>query len=525
MRGRGAVARLPHWSAPAWGAIAVVVGFVGLTAWWLSVDRGVPYNDAAQHLFFAFHFHDLLQQGRVGAVFDFPSYYPPLTFLLGAAASFVAGVHVAVPILAQNLVYVPLLALACYRLARMVAGSGAGLLAVVFALGAPLVIEQFHVFMLDVPQATLAAVSIWLILASERFARVGTAALAGLALGLGTASKELAPLYLVGVVACVLARGGWRNWRGLLAFGAAALVVAAPWYVRQAMLGELGKLWAAAGPGGQVPPLARPPLASLDNLLWYFWATLDGLLFAPLFLFAAIGVGVALVRVARSRPGEDGTLELLCGLAGAWLALTLMPHKDMRYTIGLIVFLSVLGTAWIARLAPAPRTAMVGLLLAATAAAHVGATFGVGGDTSRKLPGQRDATWGEGVPPRDRVIVYENHNFIVSGPRSRPDVLALLRALRREGVVEIGFTDQVDSFDRNFEEIGLWDLSRVAGLQVSPELEGVGAPGPGQAVAIRTRMPGGGPSPCLRLADGSGVWLRIGAPPGSPPRESCPQGI
>jgi 4-amino-4-deoxy-L-arabinose transferase-like glycosyltransferase len=508
-------------SGPAWGALAFVAGFIALTAWWLSVDRSVPYNDAAQHLFFAFRFHDLLEQGHVMDVVDFPSYYPPMTFLLGAGASFLAGIHVAVPILAQNLVYVPLLALACYRVARMLAGPAAGLLAVVFALGAPLVIEQFHVFMLDIPQATLVAVAVWLILASDRFERVGVAALAGLAIGLGVASKELAPLYLTGLVPCVLARGGgWRNWRGLAAFAGVALLAGAPWYVRQAMLGELDKLWNAAGGGGAVPPLASPTLLSTDNALWYWWATLDGLLFAPLFAIALVGVGAAIAHVVRARPVGDYTLELLCGLGGAWLALTVMPHKDMRYTLGLILFLSVLGTVWIVRLAPAPRAVAIGLLAAAIVAANVGATFGVGGETSRQLPGARQATYGEGVPPLERVIVYSKNNFIVSGPRSEPDVLARLTALRREGATTIGFLDQVNSFDRYFEEIGLWVLSRVAGLHVIVSPEQVTTLGPGQVIAVRSPAGTGSP-PCMVLGDGSGVTLRIGSTDGGPGRIGC----
>jgi Dolichyl-phosphate-mannose-protein mannosyltransferase len=508
-------------SGPAWGAVAMAACSIALTCWWLSVDRSVPYNDAAQHLFFAFRYHDQLAAGHVGSVFDAPSFYPPATFLLGAAAAFVAGVHVAVPILAQNLVYVPLLALACYRIGRRTAGPTAGLLAVVFALGAPLVVEQFHVFMLDVPQATLVAVAAWLILDSERFARVGTSGLAGLALGVGIASKELAPLYLIGLVGCVLARGGgWRNWRGLASFCAVALLVGAPWYVRQAMLGEGLKLLHAAGAGGDVPPAASPSLASSANLLWYFWATLDGLLFAPLFAFATVGVGAAVARVARARPLHDVTLELLCGLGGAWLALTAMPHKDMRYTISLIVFVAVLGTAWIVRLRSASRALAISVLAGAVLAAQLGATFGVGGTTTRQLPGARRATYGEGVPPRNRVIVYSNQNFIVSGPHRTPDVLALLRALRREGVTTVGFIDQVESYDRNFEEIGLWTLARVAHLNVIAEPQGATELGPGQAIAIRSQRLGG--PPCMVLADGSGVWLRIGTSTGGPAASTCP---
>jgi 4-amino-4-deoxy-L-arabinose transferase-like glycosyltransferase len=516
-------------SWPAWGAVAVAFAFVAITAWWLSVDRGVPYNDAAQHLFFALRSHDLIADGRIERVIDFPSFYPPATFLLGAAAAFVGGVNVTAPILAQNLVYVPLLALGCYQLARMTTSRLAplaGLLAVLFALGSPLMIEQFHVFMLDAPQAALVAVAAWLVLASERFSRVGIAALAGLALGVGIASKELAPLYLVGLVACVLARGGgWRNWRGLAVFAGVALLVGAPWYLRQFSLGQGGGIWSSAGPGGDVPPAARPALLSGANATWYFWATLDGLLFAPLFAFAAIGVGAAVARVRRARPGDDLTLELLCGLGGAWLALTLMPHHDMRYTEGLIPFLAALGTAWIARLATAPRRLAVGLLVGAIALAHAGATFGVGGTTERQLPGARRAAYGEGVPPRGRVIVYANHDFLVSGPQRHPDVGALLKALRREGALAVQWVDQVEPYDRNFEEIGLWVLARVASLQVVPppqegEAELPPVP-PGQVLLVRTDVLEGG-RPCMRLADGSGVWARAGTQDPRRPRPFCP---
>src|SRR6185436_11838502 len=149
----------------------------------------------------------------------------------------------------------------------------------------------------------------------------------------------------------------------------------------------------------------------------------------------------------------------------------------------------------------ATRTVAIALLTAAIAAAQVGATLGVGGETTRQLPGSRRATWGEGVPPRNRVIVYSNQNFIVSGPRRSPDVLALLQGLRRQGVTTIGFADQVESYDRHFEEIGLWDLARVANLQVISSPEQVATLAPGQALAIRSPH-GAGPPPCLMLGDG-----------------------
>lgn len=49
--------------------------------------------------------------------------------------------------------FVPLLALGCYHVGRLAFGRTAGALAVVFALGSPLLIEQFHVLMLEARQA------------------------------------------------------------------------------------------------------------------------------------------------------------------------------------------------------------------------------------------------------------------------------------------------------------------------------------------------------------------------------------
>ena len=129
---------------------------------------------------------------------------------MGALAAFVGGVNVASPIIGENLMFVSLLALGCYQTGRLLFGPLAGLLAVVFVLGSPLLISQFHVFMLDAPLAALVAVSIWLILASEDFSRVGMAALAGLAVGLGLNIKVQFALFVVGLVAdrrCCTAAG------------------------------------------------------------------------------------------------------------------------------------------------------------------------------------------------------------------------------------------------------------------------------------------------------------------------------
>jgi 4-amino-4-deoxy-L-arabinose transferase-like glycosyltransferase len=507
-----AAARRLRWSGAAWGAAGVTALFVALSAWWLARDDAVPFGGGAQHLFAALLFRRDIVEGHPLTIFEARGYYPPAIRLFGALALLAGGMHVASAVLAQNLVFVPLLALACFGIGRVLAGPRAGLLAVVFALGAPLVAEQFHVFMLDAPEAALVAVTAWLVLASERFARVGIAALAGLALGVALLSKQFAPLYLVGLIAAVLARGGgWRNRRGIAAFAGVALLVAGPWYLRH--VGDWKTWGSAAGSGPRnetaFTPASTPPRFSGANLTWYGWATLNTLLFAPLAGFAAVGITAAVVRVARvrARLTASPAVELLCGLAGGWLAITALRHHDARYTLPFIVYLAVLGTAWIVRLRPSRQAAAVALLLAAVAAAHLGATFGAGRAPEQQPLSNGRIHEGEGVPPRDRVVVYDSLDYLVSGPQRDGNLLALMRGLRRAGVTRVAWVDQGDVNDHHFEAIGLIVFAWMAGLKV----DGYDPPAHGRqlrAVLIRARLLDSN-GPCAWMDNGDGVWARI----------------
>jgi 4-amino-4-deoxy-L-arabinose transferase-like glycosyltransferase len=503
----------PRWDAWTWGAIALTAAFVAISWWWVTQDRSVPSGDAGSHLYTAIKYRRLLADGDVSALWTHSGYYPPVTFLVGGLAALVGGVGVAAPVVGENLVYVPLLAVGCFCTGRLLGGARAGMLAVLFALGSPLVIEQFHVFMLDAPQAALVAVSVWLVLASRRFSRVGVAAVAGLAVGLGTASKEQFPIYVVGLLAVVLLRHrGWRNWRGILAFSAVAIVVAAPWYL--ASFSELGR-FASSGGLGQVyvAPAAKPSLVSWANLTWYGWAVLNGVLFAPLCAFAAVGVGHTLVRLRRhDRAASDGWApELLGGLVGGWLGITLTPHHDMRYAMPLIVYLAVLGTAWIASLRrPARLVAAIALGLVVVAAT-LGATAGVGGEI--RIPPARQATADlqrRGVPPSDAIVLYSDHDFRVSAPRREDDVLAFMRALRREGVTGVSWEYGQSPFDDPvFDLQGVTLFARFAGLwapePTSPDLD-AGRSDPHHAFLVRERSHGS-EAPCMKLSDGTGIWV------------------
>lgn len=488
-------------SAPAWGAIAVSASFISVTLWWLTQDRSIPIYDVGDQLETAFEYHRMLQAGSLFGPLDHAGVYPILAHMVGAIAMFIGGVNVAAATVGENLVFVPLLALGCYQIGRLLFGSFAGLLAVVFVLGSPLLMSMFHVFLLDAPLAALVAIAVWLILASEDFSRVGVAGAAGLAVGLGMNIKVQFGLFVAGLVVVALIHGGWRNRRGFAIFCAIALVVGTPWYIVH--LSELPRMFELASSGPGTPKANVPPTLSIDNLTWYFWNVLNSQLLAPLFVFVLVGVLWMLATTVRGRGEQPARrLELLAGGFAAWLAITLTPHHDIRYGLALLVFLAVIGTGWIAFLPRTPRLIASVLLAIGVTANTLGLDFGVGGEVKVALARSPPAT--EQRP--DRVVLYSTSGFLASAPSRDGDVPSLLQALYREGVRTVAWSiTQSDLPDFSYE--GLRPLALMVGLRpvLTKRLEF--APSTHVGTLIHASVTGRRPPTCTRLSDGTGVWV------------------
>jgi 4-amino-4-deoxy-L-arabinose transferase-like glycosyltransferase len=490
---------VPRWSSSAWGAIGTTAAFIWITCWWLTQDRSIPVYDAGDHLGTAIYFHEQLAMGHLLEPFNNVSQYPPLAHLIGALAIFIGGVNVATPIVAENLVFVSLLALGCYQTGRLLFGARAGLFATIFVLGSPLLIAQFHVFMLDAPETALVAVSMWLLLASEDFSRVRIAAFAGIAVGCGLLVKVQFPFFLVGIVLVALARGGWRHWRGLAVFAAVALVIGAPWYIDH--FSELSTITKLAGTESGAVAGNQPPTLSFANLLWYFWSTLNSQLFVLMFALVLGGTLWTVIAVARREESRGLRLEFLVGGCVAWLAITLTPHHDIRYDMPLMPYLAVIGTGWIVHLSRVPRLLATGVLVLAVVANTLATTFGVGKPVEVKLVSSPPNT--EALP--DRMVLYSNAGFLVAGPRRDGDVPSLLKMLKSEGadVVVIGLR-QSEAPDFSFE--GLLPLFMIAKLSPSGEpslLNGNAA----VVALVHEAISPGFPPTCTTLSDGTGVWV------------------
>jgi hypothetical protein len=512
----------PRWSAPAWGAIGVTALFLAITSWWLTQDRSIPIFDAGLHLSITINVHHALASGRVPHALTLTAPYPPFAYLVGSLGILVGGVGVAPIVLAGNIVFASLLALGCYQVARLAFGSPAGLLAVVFALGSPLIAAQFHVFMIDAPETAMVAVAVWLVIATEGFSRLKASALAGVVAGLGMLTKEPFAIFIVGIVAVTAMRGGRGAWRGLALFAAIALLLALPWYIHEhKYIQEFGAEATDSARkfrelGTSSPQGVAPPRLSFANLEWYLWNFVNAQLYLPLLLFAAVGWLWVLAGFLRRHPVSPLALELAVGAFIAWLVLTETFVHDTRYSMPLTVYLAVFAAGWIVRLRPRARIAATSVLVLIAIANTLGASFGVGAPVKITLPGASATA----LDQPGSITLYSSKGYLVSGPRRDGDLLAVLQALRRGGVRKIVWPVE-QAIPADFSEGGLVALVQIAGLEQVPE--GItGAKLTREDAVLAHGKVGFGSRPCVRLADGTGVWVRIGDPQAPGAKNYCP---
>jgi 4-amino-4-deoxy-L-arabinose transferase-like glycosyltransferase len=513
-----------RWTGYAWGAIAATAVFIAMTCWWLTQNHTIPIYDAGDHLEIAFRFREMLRAGNLLGPFNYVSVYPPLAHFVGALGALVGGVSLAAPVIANNLVFVSLLALGSYRTGRLLFGPPAGMLAVIFVLGSPLLIENLHVFMLDPPMTALVAVSIWLLLTSEDFSRIDVAALAGVAAGAGMLIKVQFALYVVGLVLVMLLRGGWRNPRGFATFVAVAAVICGPWYLDHLSLISAMLEVAAAHPTNTAvavppPPSNIPPTLSIKNLFWYFWSVVNLQLLAALFILAAGGTLWTVFTLVRRREGPDAQgdgarrdrrardtrgLRIEFMIAGflTWLIITLTPHHDVRYGMPLLAYVTVVATGWIVFLPRPARFAAIALLTLGVGANTLGVTFGVGRETTIGLVSPLPET--QQLP--DRFILYPSTGFLSAGPIRDGDVPGLLEALRRNGVRTVTWSIQQSRL-AEFSFEGLLPLAQASGLQpvVAEKLEFSNSPQ--VATLIHEPITAQTPPTCTRVKDITGVWV------------------
>lgn len=320
---------------------ALVATLAVVTAVWVSIDRRPPESDHANHLERALHCYRIVADGAphpVQTILLESSFYPPLVPCLTGFLYFVAPV---VPLTAQAvmLAFLALGIAALYALGRDLWNVETGLLAAFFFATAPFVVFSLTNFQLDLPQASMVAVTLYVLMRSDGFARGPWCVILGVVLGLGMLTK---PPFATYVLPAML----WSAWSAMrspdrrrrmvrLLFAlAVAAALALPWYGPRLVglpMQVLARSFKQAAEAGQVEALTPA------GLLFYPRVFLPqfGLLAGPL---CAWGLWAAR-RERRAR-----ALLWLSTLVPFCL-YSLIQNKNLRYTLPILPAAALLTAA------------------------------------------------------------------------------------------------------------------------------------------------------------------------------------
>jgi hypothetical protein len=300
---------------------------------------------------------------------------------------------------------------------------------------------------------------VWALLASDRLQRPRIAAVAGVLVALALLTKETSAVFLCGPIVVVMIRGGRRARPGMVAFWFWTLLIAGPWYVFHAH--QLGSTFTTIG--GLAPNAgAAPPRGSWADAGWYLWALVNYQVLAVVGIGFLVGFGAALVRWPRLWRTGDARVELIAGVVFSYVGMTLLTHKDARYTLPALVYVAVLAVTWIVELRrPSVRRVLAAVLILNAVVLFCGQSFGLGARIRVGLPGAprtEIAPW--------QVTAFEPDAWVRGGPAQDGDVLALLRWMSRTGIHEAALDTGPNTIDFNLD--GIRADALAAGVSVVP---------------------------------------------------------
>ena len=421
------------------------LAFLVITYWWLRVDTRGPDNDAGRHLNYAWTYFADMKDGHPFTwftAFDTGFAYPPLVHLVGALSLLPGSkLDIETAIFGMNLVFVPMLVAGAYGVGSIAGDRRTGVLAALVALGTPMLLSMFHAFMTDGALAAVVALTAWLVLRSDRFASWQWSAAAGVAAGLGLMTKSPFVFFVAGLVLAVLARGGWRQWRNVLIFGAAAVLIAGPWYV--AHFDEITSHTSMVTQLDSVTPQRAdspyPERWTLANFTWYAWNGLNNQVYLPLMLLFLVGIGYSTWRLAkgwRARgvragpPSADVTPELLAGLTVGYLGISYLGLDDPRYTLPCLVYFAAFATSWLAHVSRRVFVAGAVVAVAIVAVNTATVSFGLGPKVDRLTLFSAD---GDSQIRRGLVTVV-GRGYVTGPADNGPQLPAIFSGAQREGV-------------------------------------------------------------------------------------------
>lgn len=323
---------------------------------WISEETRPPHWDMGWHLSNSLAYLDALHLRTFYRLWTNYLFYPPFRYWtsLPFYLAFGKTVRVAVD---TNIIFIALLAFSVYGLGRELWNRLTGLLASVFILATPFYVSQFKEYQLDAPLGAMVAFSLYRLIKTKDFSEKKASRFFGLSFALGMLTKWVFFLCLAFPLADAVIRA-WtkdpnsRKQRLLNlrdAAGIASVLSLFLWYAHHPPK-LIHDLWGYRSQGD--PPFYYWYSAS------YYWNQLRPQLYLVPFYFFILGFFISLLwKEARIR-----NRILLLFIAGNYTLFTPL-HKDPRYTMPMLVGVSLIAVFPFTLIKNAALKATLALLL------------------------------------------------------------------------------------------------------------------------------------------------------------------
>jgi len=308
---------------------------------WAGPMRGSPQHwDSAIHLSESLGADRLTEEPEgvtLKSLLNVSWFYPPLVSYVAVPFYGVLGES---PFAAFQVMsfFLVVLILSVYLIGRRMFDRSTAILAALIVCASPIVVEYSRMFMLDLPLASMVALSVWCLLRTDDFERPFASLIAGASLGLGMLTKWTFAFYLAAPFLYMAMRSmrviHYRGRRVLviLASLAAAMLVALPWYAI-----HIVQILASRGGNFQGSEYTFVQSAFLYLL------EIPGEMSWPVTILLGAGVFAFFIGTHGRR------LFLAVWFVTSYLLISLAAVKAPRYAIPLILPLALGGAAGIIR--------------------------------------------------------------------------------------------------------------------------------------------------------------------------------
>lgn len=345
--------------------VAIFVPFSLINYLWLSYNTMPPDWDRSQHMILVFQYHGTIADFIVtsdysGKAFanlfiqlltDNRFHYLPLVPLMSSFIMFwVGGSERALALV--NLPFLGILLFALYQVGRRIHSERAGILSGLLLLLYPIVFGLSRTFMLDIATLSMTALTFYFLLYSDELQNWSYTLLFGASFGVGLLTKPVFPTFIGVPIAFVTALvllpmpspdlWSWGRWRRLcrllLAIGI-GLSIAGLWYVPNAQR--------IIPTFGAISSMNNMEFAGFgaDSMMYYVKAMIEHQTGPVFFGLLVYGAATLYRRVSKRY-----AWLLLLWLVGVYVFQTAVPIKDPRYSLGILVPVSLISAVGLSEL-------------------------------------------------------------------------------------------------------------------------------------------------------------------------------